>query len=351
MEKKYYSIYLDYKCKIERGEIPAGAKLPTKRETCFRFGVSPVTAATAMDLLISEGYVESRPKSGYYACKLHPLTGKRLPPSERERLPEPALRGEEEFSAWLKTVRKVMADRGGELFVRSPKEGCAVLRNAISDYLYRYRGMDAAPHRIIIGSGAEQLYESVVKILGRDKVFGVEQPCYSQITAVYEGEGVSLCPLAMGKEGIASEALQKNTFDVLHVTPFHSYPTGITATVGKRREYLAWAKANAAYVVEDDFDSEFFMPGRPIETLYATDGGVRVIYLNTFSKSLSAAMRMGYMILPESLLPAYERALGSYSCTVPVLEQYALAEFINSGNFERHLNRKRRKLAKNAKKI
>ncbi|MBE7091162.1 MAG: PLP-dependent aminotransferase family protein [Clostridiales bacterium] len=349
MNKKYYTIYLDYKRQIEQGEFPAGGKLPAKRETCFRYGVSPVTVATAMDMLISEGYVESRPKSGYYVCKMHPLTGKKLPPSAREHLPEPEVKGEEEFSAWLKTVRKVMADRGGELFTRSPKEGCAVLRNAISDYLYRYRGMNAAPHRIIIGSGAEQLYESVVKILGRDKIFGVEDPCYQQITAVYGAEGVTLCPLTMGKEGITTSALNHQNFHVLHVTPFHSYPTGITATVGKRREYLAWAKAHNAYIVEDDFDSEFFMPGHPIETLYATDGGARVIYVNTFSKSLSASMRMGYMILPESLLSAYQTALGSYSCTVPVLEQYALAEFLNSGNFERHLNRKRRKLARSNK--
>ena len=249
-----------------------------------------------------------------------------------------------EYSLWFKTIRHVISERGEELFVKSPSAGCPILRNAIADYLYRYRGMIAYPHAIIIGSGAEQLYEIAIKILGRDKIYGIEAPSYSQIRAVYLGEGASICPLTFGTDGIESADLFSKTFDVLHVTPFHSYPSGITTPISKRYEYLRWAQTNKSYIIEDDFDSEFFIPGHPIEPLYTLDKTHSIIYINTFSKSLSPSMRMGYMILPESLLPIYEERLGNFSCSVPVLDQYVLAEFINSGSFERHLNRVRRKI-------
>ena len=204
--------------------------------------------------------------------------------------------------------------------------------------------MVADPHLIIIGSGAEQLYETAVKILGRDKTYGIEDPSYSQIRAVYTGAGANICPLRFGKEGIESNSLWNSHFDALHVTPFHSYPSGVTTSISKRYEYLKWAESNNKYIIEDDFDSEFFIPGHPIESLYSLDSNQRVIYINTFSKSLSSSMRMGYMILPEALMQEYDKKLGSFSCSVPVLDQYVLAEFINNGSFERHLNRVRRKI-------
>ena len=147
----------------------------------------------------------------------------------------------------------------------------------------------------------------------------------------------------MGQDGIRADLLEKTNADVLHVTPFHSYPSGVTAPIAKRYEYLAWAREKERYIVEDDFDSEFFMPGKPIETLFMLDDHNSVIYINTFSKSLSPSIRMGYMILPEQLLERYYETSGGFSCTVPVLEQYALAEFMNKGYFEQHLSRMRRK--------
>ena len=153
----------------------------------------------------------------------------------------------------------------------------------------------------------------------------------------------------MGSNGIESEELKNSHADVLHVTPFHSYPSGVTASAKKRYEYLKWAEGGNRYIVEDDFDSEFFIPGHPIESLYSLDNNGFIIYINTFSKSLSPSMRMGYMVLPEKLLDIYDEKMGMYSCTVPVLDQYVLAEFISSGDFERHLNTVRRKM-KNDKK-
>ena len=153
------------------------------------------------------------------------------------------------------------------MLYRSPNEGCAILRNSIASYLLRYRGLFAQPEQIIIGSGAEHLYGTVVRILGADKIYGIEDPSYHQIRKVYEGTGAVCEMLPMGEDGIRSDVLAQTRADVLHVTPFHSFPSGVTATIGKRYEYLEWAREKHHFIVEDDFDSEFFMPGKPVEQI------------------------------------------------------------------------------------
>ena len=347
MEKKYIALYREIKGKILAGEYRAEEKLPSKRVMADRFGCSVVTVETAYGMLQDEGYIVSKERSGYTVCPIERLAAEKPQPVGGIRYleePEAPAEADFEYSVWFKTVRRVLSEQGDRLFIKAPSRGCAVLRNALADYLLRYRGMHADPARIVIGSGAEQLYETAVKLLGRDKIVGIEQPCYEQIPSVYGGMGVSVCPLTMGKEGIEPGELHRHRFDVLHVTPFHSYPSGVTTSAARRYEYLAWAEKTGNYILEDDFDSEFFMPGHPIESLYSLDGGERVIYVNTFSKSLSPAMRIGYMILPSYLNKEYEAKLGAFSCTVPVMDQYILAEFVASGSFERHLNRMRRKM-------
>ncbi len=350
-EKKYYLLYQQFKSLILSGEYSADEKLPSKRVCADMHGVSLITVERAYATLEDEGYIYSRERSGYFVCKIDTpasaqLTEAKAPIShlkENHALPK---KRDLEYSLWFKTVRRVISEYGEELFVKAPNKGCAVLRNALSDYLYRYRGMVAEPQRIIIGSGSEQLYEIAVKLLGRDKIYGIENPSYSQIRAVYTGAGAKICPLKFGNEGIESSALQNSHFDVLHVTPFHSYPSGVTTSISKRYEYLNWASRSESYIIEDDFDSEFFIPGHPIAPLYSLDNRGCVIYINTFSKSISPSIRIGYMILPQSLADTFDKRLGMFSCSVPVLDQYVLAEFIKSGDFERHLNRARRKMKK-----
>ena len=353
--KKYVALYRTIKERIINGEYKAGSKLPSKRVMTDKTGYSVITVEKAYSMLIEEGYIIAKERSGYYVCVPD------IPGIEKKQKHIPAIKYLEEdltdmpsadfeYSLWFKTIRKVIAEKGNTLFVKSPNKGCAGLRNAISEYLLRYRGMVAQPQQIIIGSGSEQLYESVITILGRDKIYGIEDPSYKQIEAVYSGEGAKIEKLKMGEDGIKSDALDNSNIDVLHVTPFNSYPTGVTTSILKRYEYLKWAK-NGRYIIEDDFNSEFFIPGQPIEPLYSLDTEERVIYINTFSKSLSPSMRMGYMILPRELESAYDEKLGRFSCSVPVLDQYVLAEFISSGNFERHLNRMRRKMKLDTKSL
>lgn len=345
--KKYLSLYEKIKKEILSGFYKAGDKIPSKRVMADLTGYSIITVMTAYSMLESEGYIEARERSGYFVSKIDVFERvDSLAPLKKldENIEE--ANDSFEYSLWFKTVRKVISERDRELFVKSPTEGCAVLRNAISEYLYRYRGMVAPPERIIIGSGSEQLYETAVKVLGRDKVYGIENPSYKQIEMVYNDCGVTLKKLKMGDDGIVSSELIDNAVDVLHVTPFTSFPSGVTASIQKRYEYLNYARANNGYIVEDDFSSEFFIPGSPIESLYGIDGGERVVYINTFSKSLSPAMRIGYMIIPEALINIYKDKTDGFSCSVPVLDQYVLAEFISSGSFERHLSRVRRKMNK-----
>lgn len=346
MEKKYLTIYKHLKNSILNGEYEPNTKLPSKRVMADRYGCSVITIETAYNLLIDEGYIISKERSGYFVChfdsfRQHIKDEKSFSFHYLDESIEIRQIPNFEYSLWFKTIRKVISERGEQLFVKSPNMGCAVLRNALADYLYHYRGMFAQPQRIIIGSGAEQLYETAVTILGRDKLYGIENPSYHQIEAVYQSTGVTTKKLPLTKNGILKDDLWNSNIDVLHVTPFRSYPTNVTIPATKRHEYLRWA-SEGHYIIEDDYNSEFFIPGQPVETLYALDNKQSVIYINTFSKSLSPSIRTGYMILPEHLLPIYQERLGEFSCTVPVLDQYILAEYISSGNFERHLNRIRR---------
>ncbi|MCQ2454528.1 MAG: PLP-dependent aminotransferase family protein [Clostridia bacterium] len=347
MSKKYYTLYKKIKNDIISGKYAAGQKLPSKRVLAEQTGVSVITVQHTYNMLIDEGYITSAEKRGYFVCDIEfEKRNNNIPYFKIKHLKEPAEYSSQpfEYSTWFKTVRKVISENDSRLFLKSPNKGCEILRNAVCDYLLRYRGMKANPKNIIIGSGSEQLYETAAKLIGIDKIFGIESPCYKQIEYVYKTTNINVCKLKMGDDGIDERELSAKKFDVLHVTPFHSYPSGVTTSLSKKLKYIKWVTGGERFIIEDDFDSEFYIPKAPIETLYSMDTSNSVIYINTFSKSLSPAMRMGYMIIPDKLMGKYEKILGKLSCSVPVMDQYILAEFISSGSFERHLNRMRRKL-------
>ncbi|MBQ3404823.1 MAG: PLP-dependent aminotransferase family protein [Oscillospiraceae bacterium] len=345
---KYQLLYSLIRDDIKSGVLPAGVKLPSRRAFAEHLGVSTATVDCAYRQLISEGYVQPRSRSGYYVCKMelldiNPVKDRTIRLSSD---PEPDANDAVgfEYSAFSKLMREVITKYDRVLMQKSPHNGCAALRNAIAFHLLHFRGMIAQPENIVIGAGAEYLYGMIVQLLGRDKVYGIENPGYEKIRAVYEANGAKYELLALDDGGISSSSLENTHADVLHVTPFHSFPSGVTAPAAKRIEYLSWARERGAIIIEDDFDSEFAIRGMPPESLYSMDDGKNVIYLNTFSKSMSPAMRIGYMVLPPHLMREYERKLGFYSCTVPTYDQYLLAEYISGGYFERHLNRARKRL-------
>ncbi|MBR5094576.1 MAG: PLP-dependent aminotransferase family protein, partial [Oscillospiraceae bacterium] len=221
--------------------------------------------------------------------------------------------------------------------------GCRELREALAAWLGRSRGLSVAPEQIVLGAGAEHLYGLLVQLIGRERPFALEDPCYEKIPRVYEANGARCVRLPMGGDGIESAALAACDAGVLHVTPFHSYPSGITASAAKRHEYAAWAAAHDSLIVEDDYDAAFASPTRRIETIFTLDPE-RVIYLNSFSKLLAPSVRTAFLVLPEALLPVYRERLGSFACTVPVFEQLVLARFIDEGHMERYIERRRRAL-------
>ncbi|MBQ9485350.1 MAG: PLP-dependent aminotransferase family protein [Clostridia bacterium] len=340
----YESLYENIKRDVVSGRLKEGEKLPSKRALAERTGVSVITVDAAYGLLIDEGYVYSRERSGFYVGAAN---GERLGNAFARDFSCKTAGGTDvdfRFSAFSKIMRKVITEYDRALLVKPPAFGCEELRKAIADYLYRYRGMEVDYENIIIGSGSEYFYGMIVSLLGRYRIYGLEYPSYEKISKVIRAEGAACEFLKMGENGILGEELAGAKASVLHVTPFNSFPTGATADYRKRMEYIEWAKKRNGYIVEDDIDSEFAVGAKPVETVYSLDGGKRVIYLNTFSKSLAPSIRMGYMILPENLTAEYKKRLGFYSCTVPAFDQYVMAEFIGGGHFERHLNRIRRKL-------
>lgn len=340
----YLQLYHQLRRDIVGGVYPLGTKMPSKRLIASETGVSVITVEHALAILCDEGYLESRERSGFFVSF---AAADCFPVSETETVRRVgAFHGAQDefpFPSLAKTMRRVLSEYGESILVKSPNNGCAELRGAIASYLSRSRGISVQPGQIVIGSGAEYLYGLIVQLLGRGRVFALEDPSYDKIRRVYQAHGVTCEMLRLGSDGIRSDELARAKATVLHVTPFHSFPSLVTASAGKRREYLRWAKERGGYIVEDDFDSEFSVSTKSEDTLFSLEPEQSVIYMNTFSKTIAPSMRVGYMVLPPALAERFRREVGFYSCTVPVFEQYVLAELIGSGDFERHINRIRRK--------
>ena len=339
-ESAYLQLYRQLKQDIVEGLYPLGAKLPSKRQLSAELGLSVITVEHAFSLLVDEGYAEARQRSGVFAAFGGSAA---VPRASLEDMSAPAGAPEDfPFSVLARVMRRVLSEQGERILARSPDCGCAELRTELAGYLARSRGLRVRPEQLVIGSGAEYLYGLVVQLFGRERLYAQEDPCYEKILRVYEANGARCVRLPMGPDGIRSEALHACDAGLLHVTPYHSYPSGVTASAAKRREYARWARAHGAYIVEDDYDSELSSTAGTVETIFSL-APERVLYLNSFSKTLAPSMRTGYLVLPEELLPRYREKLGFYTCTVPVYDQLVLAEFIRCGELERYINRRRRK--------
>ena len=345
----YIQLYRHLVRDIVAGVYPPGQKLPSKRVMAAETGVSVITVEHALDLLEEEGYAEARERSGCFVT-YRQAGDVRVPgsagPAVTAAEPAAHMAGEFPFSVLARTMRKVLLDYGDRILVKSPNRGCAELREEISRYLIRSRGIEVSADRIVVGSGAEYLYGLIAQLFGKDRSFALEDPSYSKIRKVYEAFGVPCELLRLGPEGIPTGELERSKAGLLHVTPFNSYPSGATAGASKKHEYIRWAERRDAVLVEDNYDSELAVNQKPEDSLFAMDRGRRTVYINTFSKTIAPSMRVGYMLLPESLTEQYERTLGFYSCTVPLFEQYVLAELLRGGDFERHINRVRRQKRK-----
>lgn len=351
---RYDYLYRCIKEDILSGRLAAGEKLPSKRALARHLETAVVTVENAYAQLSAEGYLRPEEKRGYFVCPVE-VRPDRPPAAEtRPRQAAPQRRwlldmtsggsGTEgfPFSVWARLMRRVITEEGERLMRSLPHSGALPLRQALARHIYQFRGIAADPEQIVVGAGTEYLYNLLVQLLGRDRVYGVEDPGYSKSGRVYALNGAACVCLPVDGQGVDPAQAEGSGADILHLSPNHQFPTGAVMPIARRQSLLRWAgAAPGRYLIEDDYDSEFRFTGRPIPTLRSIDQADRVIYMNTFSRSLAPSLRIAYMVLPRPLLEAYQARLGFYSCTVPAMEQYTLARFLEDGHFDAHVNRMR----------
>lgn len=350
---RYDYLYRCIKEDILSGRLKAGEKLPSKRTLATHLNTAVVTVENAYAQLEAEGYLNAREKRGYFVNPVETGPVRENPAEAREKNREQRewrldLRGTGSgtegfpFSVWARLMRRILTERGAELLQATPHNGVYPLRQAIARHLYQFRGISAAPEQIVVGAGTEYLYSVLIQLLGRQWGYAVEDPGYLRLSKIYEKNDVVTYHIPMDQAGIIPEKLEESGAEILHITPSHHFPTGIVMPVSRRYEFLSWAsKGENRYIIEDDYDCEFRLAGRPIPTLQSIDVMEKVIYINTFSKSLAPAFRISYLVLPKHLVTRFYETLGFYSGTVSCLEQMTLARFLSEGYFEKHINRMR----------
>ena len=344
----YEALYRCIRGDILRGNLAAGQKLPSKRTLAANLKISKITVEAAYSQLLCEGYITAREKVGYFVEEVREAG---RPAAIEEAVAEPAepafavdltVSGPAHFpfSVWSRLQRGVMLDYGEDLLQPLPNQGYSGLRRAIAEHLAAFRGMSVAPENILIGAGTDFLYNLLIQLLGRELVYAVEEPGYGKIRQIYAAGGAACVDAPMDEYGVIPEALENA--QVLHISPSHHFPTGLVTPPARRLELLNWAAVGNRWIIEDDYDSEFRFHAHPISAMYSMDRHGKVIYMNTFSKTLAPSIRISYMVLPPALMAQFREKLGFYSCTVPSFEQYTLERFLRQGYFEKHINRMRK---------
>ena len=346
----YEYLYRCIRSDILSGKLTAHQRLPSKRALAEHLRISVITVEGAYQQLEAEGYVYTQPKRGFFICPVEtPLSPSAQPSIPAE--PSPPVwnldlsRNQADVSlfptaTWARLTRQVLAE--DNFLAPAPHQGLFSLRQAIAEDLRHSRGMAVLPEQIVVGAGAEYLYLLLAQLFGPNAVFAVEDPGYPKIRQVYQKHGAACIPVPMDRQGLVPDALAASGANVAHISPTHHYPTGIVTPIGRRQALLRWAEETGGFIIEDDYDSEFRFVGRPIPTLQSIDTSGRVVYMNTFSQTISPSMRVGFMVLPLRLLEQYRRELDFYACTVPVMDQHVLARFLSGGHFEQHLSRMRK---------
>ena len=377
----YEALYDNIRQDILNGNLTDDERLPSKRALARHLGVSITTVENAYERLQNEGYIYSKAGSGFfveprpeqprqgvapsgffYGASVAPNDYPHPMASTMGRYTGDLVRSENEeeeeerfsidfkgnscslslfpISVWTKLMRQILSDSNRELFADIPYNGLLSLRQAIADYLRRYRGMKVSPSQIIIGAGTEFLYQRLIQILGPATVFAFEDPGYKKLSHICNRSGLATQFIPIDSEGLSVRALRQTYTTTVHVSPANHFPTGTIMSLRRRNDLLNWAAESPyRFIVEDDYDSEFTSSQDLIMPLYSLDRHQRVIYINTFSKVLVPSIRISYMILPEILMQSYRQSLGFYACTASGFEQQTLARFINEGYMERHVDR------------
>lgn len=352
----YEQIYSYIKNEIINGQIPNNDKLPSTRKLANHLQVSRNTIDMAYDQLLSEGYIESVPKKGYYVCSIAELTHFKEEPDRILQKSVPIIQKYEyDFSpfsidinnfplnTWRRLSKNSLNDMKSDLFLHGPNQGDENFRNAIVKYLHESRGVNCSKEQIIIGAGADYLLQLIAQLIDKDSIIAMENPTYKKAYQTFKGLHYNTRAISLDKNGMNIAELSKSDANIAYVTPSHQYPLGIVMQVKRRLELLNWANNQCdRYIIEDDHDSEFRYKGKPIPALQGMDHNGKVIYLGTFSRAIAPAIRIAYMVLPNNLLALYKKEFYYYSSTVSRIDQDILTTFIEQGYFERHLNKMRK---------
>ena len=351
----YEQIYDYIKDDIKKGRIQSGEKLPSTRALSAHLEVSRSTVELAYEQLLSEGYIEAQPYRGYFVCQIDGLfqidaqeNNKRENNEQREQkyrydfTPSGVDLKSFPYNIWRKLSRECLVDDKAELFRLGCPQGEYGLRNAICSYLHQARGVNCTPEQIIVGAGNDYLLMLLGMILGGEHKIALENPTYKQAYRLFKNLSYEVCTVDMDDKGMRVDELRKSDADIAFVMPSHQYPRGIVMPIKRRMELLKWAQEKEErFIIEDDYDSELRLSGKPFPTLQSIDVSGKVIYMNTFTKTLASTVRISYMVLPEDLAKRFYSELSFYSCTVSNFEQYTLAQFMENGSFEKHINRLR----------
>ena len=354
----YEQLYRAVRADIMSGALAGGERLPSKRQLAANLRVSQITVETAYGQLLAEGYIASEPRRGYFVqaqlAVPSPVKSATTVPSARPApVPDAGClydfrtnivdNGCFPFSTWARLSRSVLSEYSDRLLRATDPCGAAELREQIARYLRDFRGIKISPDNILVGAGSEYLMQLVIQLLGRDRVYGLENPGYRKLYQIFAATGTAVKPLPLDKNGLRVDELAKSDASVVYLTPSHHFPLGTVMPVQRRLEILRWASAVPdRYIIEDDYDSEFRYASRPIPALGELDRAGRVVYVNTFAKSLAPGLRIGYLVLPDALMARYRERFSLYSSTVPSFEQHTLAAFLRTGAFERHISRSRK---------
>lgn len=355
-EPLYMQLYTHLKEMIEKDALRAHERLPSKRKLARHLEVSVMTIEKSYQQLMLEGYVYAVEKKGYFVEDYQSLkTDGSVLSSDRlqeKKADEMTYRfafdtnvvdtAKFPHDTWAKLAREVLSENHHEMLNVTHPQGLLDLRIEISKYLSQYRGIDASARRIVIGSGTESLIGLLIQMIGRNTTYAVEDPGYGKIRDNYVASGVELRLLSLDDKGVCLSESEEQVIDVMHVTPSHQFPLGIVMPIKRRSELLNWAnRSRNRYIIEDDYDSEFRFQGKPIPALLGLDRHEKVIYMNTFTKSLAPSFRISYLVLPNHMMETFDRVSSYQGCSVPNFEQYILHKFMAGGYFERHINRMR----------
>lgn len=361
----YQQLYKSLSAQIRDGRLRAGDKLPGKRGLANQLAIAVNTVDTAYQMLTAEGYLEARPKSGFYVLPYGnlPISLPESPamPPVAPPLPEntstPPLRfrlstGAVDtalfpFRTWGR-IQKELLYASPELLTHGHPQGDENLRQAIADYLRAYRGVVCSPDQLVVGAGVEYLLGLAAQLLRGQSpqsscTAAIENPGYSRSATILSNNGIPTRCVDIDASGLPVDGLEASGANLCYVTPSHHFPTGVTMPAGRRAQLLHWAsRAPERYIFEDDYDAEFRFDTRPLPSLQGMAGaGGPVIYLCTFSKSLAPSIRIACMVLPAPLLERWRAAFGTYANTVSRFEQQTLCRFLTEGYFTRHLARMR----------